>query len=423
MQTKSINFRLVLVCIAAAATGLPIAIVSIAKLLLLLGASGILLISSRLATPLALNGRLHRTRFLILVAMLAFALSIFWTAAPLPEALGSLGKYSKLLFIPLVVAFIQSRREALFALSTFAVVQLFVVISSWMLFFHIPVPWATSPTAVLYNSVFSSYLDEGIMTAVFAAICWHLRKLVPGRFGSLIAMVITLLALLNVFFVLRGRTGHVVALALISLAIVWELPHRYRNVIALVPVIVLAVVVVVSPKVQNRIIDVKSEVMGFFSGQGVNVVYGTSSGIRLHFWHRAIQSIAENPLLGAGSGSWTDEFNRLEKLKSRSPELVTNVGNPHQEYLLWGVQLGVGGIILLLAILVSIFKETLAMDELARRSAQSTLVALAIACLFNSTIYDALIGDFFCITLALLMALGLPVSKSAATTPQPERAT
>ena len=424
MQTKSINFRLVLVCIAAAATGLPIAIVSIAKLLLLLGASGILLISSRLATPLALNGRLHRTRFLILVAMLAFALSIFWTAAPLLEALGSLGKYSKLLFIPIVVAFIQSRREALFALSTFAAVQLFVVISSWMLFFHIPVPWATSPTAVLYNSVFSSYLDEGIMTAVFAAICWHLRKLVPGRFGSLIAMVITLLALLNVFFVLRGRTGHVVALALISLAIVWELPHRYRKVIALIPVIVLAVVVGLSPKVQNRIIDVKNEVQEFFDGKGASVASGTSSGIRLHFWHRAIQSIADNPVLGAGSGSWTVEFNRIEKLKSSSPESIRNVGNPHQEYLLWGVQLGVGGIILLLAILVSIFKETLAMDELARRSAQSTLVALAIACLFNATIYDALIGDFFCITLGLLMALGLPVSKSAATPPvQPERAT
>lgn len=417
MQTKLLNFRLVLVCIAAAAIGLPIAIISIAKLLLLLGAAGFFLFSRRLIHPLTLHGRLRHTRLAILIAMLAFGLSIFWTTAPLLEALGSFAKYAKLLFIPLVAAFIQSRREAVLALGTFAALQLLMVISSWLLFFHVPVPWATSPTAVLYNSVFSSYLDEGIMTAVFAAICWHLRKLVPGRFGSLIAAGIALLALLNVFFVLRGRTGHVVALVLISLAIAWELPGRYRKLMALVPVMVLAVTVALSPKVQHRIIDVKTEVMGFFAGQGSSVVTGTSSGIRLHFWHRAIQSMADHPLIGTGVGSWSIEFNRLERLKSRSPESIRIMGNPHQEYLLWGVQLGIGGIILLLAILVSIFRETLAMDELAARSAQSTLLALAVSCLFNSTIYDALIGDFFCITLGLLLALGVYGSQPVAGTP------
>lgn len=396
-----------LVCIAAAAVGLPIAIISIAKLLLLLGAAAIFLFLRSSSHRLTLHGKLNRTRFAILGAMLAFALSIIWTTAPVLEALGSFAKYAKLLFIPLVVALIRSRREALLALGTFAVVQLFMVISSWMLFFHLPVPWATSPTASLYNSVFSSYLDEGIMTAVFAAICWHLRKLVPGKSGSFFAIAIACLALLNVFFVLRGRTGHVVALTLISLAVIWELPHRYRKAIALVPVLVLAVMVALSPKVQTRIADVKSEVQGFFAGQGLSVVNGTSSGIRLHFWHRAIQSMADNPVLGAGVGSWSPEFNRLEKLKSLSPEAIEPMGNPHQEYLLWGVQLGIGGIILLLAILFAIFKETLTMDKMAARSAQSTLVALAVACMFNSTIYDALIGDFFCITLGLLLALGV----------------
>ncbi len=30
----------------------------------------------------------------------------------------------------------------------------------------------------------------------------------------------------------------------------------------------------------------------------------------------------------------------------------------------------------------------------------------AIVCLFNSTLFDALIGDYFCFILALLLALG-----------------
>lgn len=408
---------MVLVCIAAAAVGLPIAIVSIAKLLLLLGAAGILVFSRQSGHRLTLNGQLNRTRFAILIAMLFFALSILWTTAPLLEAWGSLAKYAKLLFIPLIVAFIQSRREALFALATFGVVQLFVVISSWMLFFHIPVPWAISPTATLYNSVFSSYLDEGIMTAVFAAICWHLRRLVPGRFGSFIAIAITLLALLNVFFVLRGRTGHVVALTLISLAIAWELPRQYRKTIALIPVAVLAVMMGLSPKVENRINEVTMEVQDFFAGEGSSVITGTSSGIRLHFWHRAIQSMADNPLLGAGIGSWGNEFNRLEKQNNLLPETIVGMGNPHQEYLHWGVQLGIGGVILLLAILISILKDTWTMNGIATRSIQSTVAALAVSCMFNSTIYDALIGDFFCIALGLLVALGAYDSEYAAGAP------
>jgi O-antigen ligase len=34
------------------------------------------------------------------------------------------------------------------------------------------------------------------------------------------------------------------------------------------------------------------------------------------------------------------------------------------------------------------------------------LLALVIACLFNSSLYDAYIGDFFCLALGLLLAYG-----------------
>ena len=74
---------------------------------------------------------------------------------------------------------------------------------------------------------------------------------------------------------------------------------------------------------------------------------------------------------------------------------------------MWGVQLGVPGIVLLLALMMSILKDTLAMETQTARAAQSALAALAVACLFNSSLYDAQIGDFFCVVLGLLLALGL----------------
>ena len=47
------------------------------------------------------------------------------------------------------------------------------------------------------------------------------------------------------------------------------------------------------------------------------------------------------------------------------------------------------------------------MEEPVARATQSTLLALTIVCFFNASIYDAQIGDFFCILIGLLLAFGL----------------
>ena len=407
LQKSTINFRLILVCLAAASVGLPVAIVSIAKVLLILGGVALLIFSRIAVVESEPKIRFGSTEFAVAAALALFAVSLAWTSAPMEDALGSLNKYGKLLMIPLIAALIQNRKEAICALIVFALVQLFLAVGSWMLFFHMPVTWATSRSDARFgNAVFSSYLDQGIMTAVFASVCWHCRSLSLGRFGRHIAIAVVVLALFNVFFALRGRTGHLVAITLISLAIMWELPRKFRIGIIFLPVILMLGISVVSPKVRERAIDVKTELQNFSFKEGASVAGGSSSGIRLHFWHRAIQSIADRPLMGAGIGSWSSEFNRLEKEKKAVPDSIAPMGNPHQEYLLWGVQLGVPGILLLLVFFAAIFRDTQHMDEMSSRVTRSVLVALMIACLFNSVIYDALIGDFFCVTLGLLIALG-----------------
>jgi hypothetical protein len=40
-----------------------------------------------------------------------------------------------------------------------------------------------------------------------------------------------------------------------------------------------------------------------------------------------------------------------------------------------------------------------------------------VACLFNASIYDALIGDFFCVSIGLLLALGLSKPANEASAP------
>ena len=339
----------------------------------------------------------------VFVVLGGFAASFFWTVAPLDDALGSFAKYGKLVAVVALLVLIRSRREATAALYCFVAAQSLLLVSSWLLFLHLPVPWATSAMALTEYAVFSSYLDQGIMTAVLAGICWHLRSQMPGKWGRYMAVGIALVALGNVFFVLNGRSGHLVAIAMLSMAIMWELPKKFRTVVVILPFLLAAGLFFSSDKVRNRLILLEAEVEAY----STQVEPKTSTGLRLNLWRRAAQTIAAHPLAGTGIGSWSTEYNRLQQQQNPAHVAIHGNGNPHQEYLLWGVQLGLPGMALFIALLLAMLRDTSKMDRCHARALQSTLAALAIACLFNSSLYDAQIGDFFCILIGLLLALGL----------------
>lgn len=376
-------------------------VISISKLLLVILGATIVLFARRVPTSDQLLKGMS-TPIAVMIALAAFAISLLWTVAPQDDALGSLVKYGKLLMVVLLLVSIRDRREAVYALGSFAVAQTFLLASSWMLFARLPVPWSTSRMALTEYAVFSSYLDQGIMSAVFAAICWHLREHAPGRFGQKLAIFMAFAALANVFFVLMGRSGHVISIALISIAIMWELPKKYRAIVVLLPFLLAVGLFFSSSKVRDRLILVETEVSAYSAQQKAN----TSSGIRLDLWNTAIQAIGEYPVAGSGIGSWSTQFNRLQREKNPAHIDIAGNGNPHQEFLLWGVQLGIPGILLFIALLFSMWRDTLKMARPYARATQSTLLALAVACLFNSSLYDAQIGDFFCVLIGLLLALG-----------------
>ena len=249
MLIKTLNLRLATVCVVAVSMGLSIALISIAKLLLFVCTIFTLMRVKHLVERDDSCGR-QATPVAVLVCLVAFTLSLIWTVAPVADALGSIAKYGKLLVIVIFMLLIRNRKEALCALGWFVGGQLFLVLSSWALYIGLPVPWATSNMALKEYAVFSSYLDQGIMGSVLAAVCWHLRHLAPGRFGRQMAIAIAVVAMSNVLFVLSGRSGHVVAIALLSLAIMWQLPKRYRAVVVLIPFLLAAALFISSTKVR-----------------------------------------------------------------------------------------------------------------------------------------------------------------------------
>ena len=408
MTIPRFNVRLAAVCLATASAGLSVAIISLAKVLLLITALVVLLRNKQTAVEEDAPLQKMWTPRLVLVIVFAFAASLLWTSAPMSQALGAMGKYGKFLVIPALLVLIRTPREASCALAAFLVAQAFFLISSWLLYFHVPVIWATSRTAQTSYAVFSSYLDQGIMSAVVAAIFWHLKTLAPNRPLFYVAIAMSLLALGNVFIVFTGRTGHLVGIAMMSLAIFWALPRRYRFASLLVPPLIFLLVFFSFDKVAQRFSAIKTDVSAYSAGIGA----ATSADNRLDFWVGSLEAIAEKPFVGTGVGSWATEYNRIQGLKNSAfknlgDRAEGNHGNPHQEFLLWGVQLGVGGIVLLLAFLGAVMLDLLKMAPPVARAGQSVLAALVVSCLFNSSLYDAYIGDFFCLSLGVLLAYGI----------------
>lgn len=393
------------------AVGLPMAVVSISKALLLLGALGLVLWPALRGQRDVAAARL-RSPALILAALAFLALTLLWTTVPQGEALGALGKHAKLLVVPVLVLFLRTRREALVALAWFAGGQVFLLLSSWLLVLGVPVPWATADTALVDHAVFTNYLGQSIMTATVAAVCWHLRGYLPRTWMRQAAMGVAALGLASTLFVMPGRTGHLVAIAVISLALLWLLPRRMRFVGVLTPVAVAALLLLASDPMRHRANLVVDESVAFAE----RAENRSSSGERLNFWHRSLQAIAERPLTGFGLGSFNQQYRRFDA--GRGNPITFGVKNPHQEFLLWGVEGGIGAMLLLCALLYGLYRDLCLGERPAARAGASAMAALLISCMFNSILFDAAIGDFFCVTIGLLMALSL---RTAAEPPQQGR--
>lgn len=357
---------------------------------------------------------------LILVILITFALSLFWSKAPSDIALMALIKHSKLLEVAMLVMLIRNAREARLALLVFFGSQAFLILSSWIMAAGYRVPWATSNTLVpeYKNVVYSTYLDQTLIFAAAAAVFWHLRH--QWRKAPWVAGLLAVSAIANNLFLQVGKTGYLASLMVLTLAVMWEIPPKWRITALLVfPVLMAGLMYAGSAKFQSKVAQVMTESQSY-SQQGDAV---GSSGFRLNAWHRSLQAMAEQPLIGHGVGSWTLTVKRIEGPQATNVYGDGLTSNPHQEFLLWGVELGVGGTLLLILLVVALVRDAMQFETPLQRALISVVAVMVLGCSFNSSLYDALIGDFFCVTLGLLLALGVRHQSPACLpdTPAPQK--
>ncbi|TXT39399.1 MAG: O-antigen polymerase, partial [Comamonadaceae bacterium] len=280
----------------------------------------------------------------------------------------------------------------------------FFILSSWVMALGYRVPWATSNALIpeYKYAVYSTYLDQTLIFSAVAAVLWHLRQQWPQAPWG--AALLALLAVANNLFVQVGKTGYLASLMVITLAVMWEIPKKWRVTALLIfPMLLGGLMYATSAKFQAKVAQVLTESQSY----SAKTDSATSSGFRLHVWRRSLQAMAEQPLIGHGVGSWTQSVKRIEGAHADTVIGEGLSSNPHQEFLLWGVELGLGGTLLLMLLVAALIRDAWQFEPPLQRALMSVVAVMVLACSFNSSLYDALIGDFFCVTLGLLLALGV----------------
>lgn len=392
---------------------ISVALDNVLLALLLLG----LLFSARPVWLIATQHPVARTAWLLFAVLF---LSMFYGATPLREALGILGKYIDLAFIPLFMLLLSgetAKRRAQYAfiaamgitlLLSYLVGFELLAVKPWMSSFGQPIPAPQNPV------IFHSHLTQSNMMAfaVFLALL-NARDaaapLVRTAWG-----LFALLAAINVLFVVQGRTGYAILLVL-SGWFAWTTLARYAGkhnrqwgwrqatVISLVCIGIAVSGYLASARLHDRVILMQTEYQEWQEGKSDKL---SSIGQRLNFYLNTLQIVRQQPVKGVGIGGFPAAFAQQTQGKN-----VMQTVNPHNEYLMITVQTGVVGLVLLLYLFYTQWRYAPLLDTAFKQDAARGLVlAYMVNCLFNSSLFDHADGLFFAFMTSLLFA-GLSAEK------------
>ena len=238
------------------------------------------------------------------------------------------------------------------------------------------------------NPVLSSSLTQGALMAWLAFWLLHYHRK-TGLKGILALLV---LVLANLFFLVDSSTGVVLVLALGLLFGLQTLRRAKLAVMAGGLLAVVAFAFAVSPMFRTATQEDVKAVQEMLNGKTTF----TPTGERLQFYRNSLTLFSQAPVFGHGTGRFHEKY---AEHVAGTKQVVTS--NPHNEYLMVGVQSGLVGLGVLVALLWALWRAASRWEGMDRWLAQGMVVWLAVGCCFNSFILDSREGMLFALLAAL----------------------
>lgn len=349
--------------------------------------------------------RQHPVARASVVLFIALLLGCSYGATAFGDAFGMVGKYVDLAFVPLLMVIFADEKLRQRAWAIFLAVMVVTALLSWAVGLDLisAQQWMWGGAYGEYYAIFRSPITQNILMS-YAAYVFALRAYWTTGTGPRITYLgLALLTSASVIFLVQGRSGYLVLL----LTMLWfgfslltsiggKLTKRYLVTALMVFSLLLWGIYEAVPRLHQRVDAAVTELHSWYPHSGQI----TSIGERLEFYYNTTNIVAEHPVLGVGTGGFTEAY-----AQQVSGLGVTLTGNPHNEYLHLSVQLGILGIALFLYLLYTQWRTAFQLkDRQSRDTAIGLMLTLMVTSLFNTPLMDHTEGLFFAYMSALCFA-------------------
>lgn len=323
-----------------------------------------------------------------LALILLLATGMLYGHASLHDAVGTLGKYVDLLFVPIFVTLFRDEKARRHALVAFMLSMLLTLLLSYMLRFGMIHENAMVRGFAENPYVFKLHITQNFFmsfTSLILAV-WSFHEKNPGK--RILWGVLSLLALINVLFMVQGRIGYIVLALLLLYLFIRKLGKQGLLIGIAATALLGSMAYYGSGEFHERIDVAVHEFVNWHPGQAAKA--SSSIGERMEFYTNTLKIIREHPFFGVGTGGFDQAY---ATQVAHTGMLPTH--NPHNEFLLIMAQTGLPGLVLLLLLFLIEWREASGLPVQENYLARGLVLAMISGCLFNSFLLDHAEGLFF----------------------------
>jgi O-antigen ligase len=330
---------------------------------------------------------------LCLFAVLAIATA--WSPAPASGNSHYLAKYVDLLFIGLFAWAFADPRVRRIAIHAFGVAILLSLLVSLLLATRVIPETPLLAGTYKYPSAFKLYLTHNILMAFGAFAFANLAMCATSPLHRRLHGALAALAAFDVLFLVHGRTGQLILLALMLYGFVALRGWRGVLMAAVAAIVLCTAAYHGSSSFRGRLDRAASEFAAW--RPDVAAAKMSSFGLRMEFYRNSLELMGDRPMLGHGTGAFPIAY--ADKVKGRGMIVPSN---PHNEYLMIGVQAGAAGLACFVGLLVVLWRHARTLAPPECHLARGLVITFAMGSLLNCLLLDHTEGLLFAWMAALV---------------------
>jgi O-antigen ligase len=281
---------------------------------------------------------------LLPIALFVLALAgTLWSDAPWGARMHAVGPAAKLLMVPVLFYHFERSTRGVQVFAAFLVSCVVLMAMSWLVAFD---PRLALKSTAEYGVPIKNYIDQSQEFALCAVLlAYPVAGLV--RQGRIVpALLLGALAMgfvVNMAFIVVSRTALVTMPVMLAVFALLHLRWRTSLIIFGAATVFAGLAFAASPKLRSTV-ETFSRDYTLYKEQN----RATSMGLRLEFWKKSVQFVADAPVVGHGTGSIKGLFEQAA-VGPAGAATAEVIANPHNQTLNVAVQWGLLGVVVLYA--------------------------------------------------------------------------